>query len=343
MKIGIHKSDRSGYFSERWIDYCGQEGIPYKIVDCYGNDIMNQLSDCDALMWHISHADARDYLMAKQVIAALEASGKLVFPNYKATWHFDDKVGQKYLLEAIHAPLAPSYVFYSKREALQWARSSAYPKVFKLRGGSGSANVRLVNNYNEAARLINRAFGKGLRPFDRRAMLKDAFKKTVAGKLTVLELTKSVGKLFVKSHFEKVKGSEAGYVYFQEFYPGNEFDIRVIVVGNSRAFAIKRMTRANDFRASGSGMIVYDREQIDPRCVRISFDMTDRIGANCLCFDFVFDSKNSPVILEISFGFMQAGYDDCQGYWDRSLNWHAGRFLQQGWMVEDLVAKLKRG
>jgi hypothetical protein len=71
--------------------------------------------------------------------------------------------------------------------------------------------------------------------------------------------------------------------------------------------------------------------------------MTDRIGANCLCFDFVFDSKNSPVILEISFGFMQAGYDDCQGYWDRSLNWHAGRFLQQGWMVEDLVAKLKRG
>ena len=43
--IAIHKS--SG-FTERWIAYCEQEGIDYKIVNCYDSDIIEQLKDCDA-------------------------------------------------------------------------------------------------------------------------------------------------------------------------------------------------------------------------------------------------------------------------------------------------------
>ena len=43
--IAIHKS--SG-FAERWIAYCQQENIDYKIVNCYDSDIIEQLKDCDA-------------------------------------------------------------------------------------------------------------------------------------------------------------------------------------------------------------------------------------------------------------------------------------------------------
>ena len=70
----------------------------------------------------------------------------MVFPNFNTAWHFDDKVGQKYLLEAIDAPLVPSYVFYSKEMALKWLEQTQFPKVFKLRGGAGSANVKLVQD-----------------------------------------------------------------------------------------------------------------------------------------------------------------------------------------------------
>ena len=52
---------------------------------------------------------------------SVEASGKKVFPDFNTVWHFDDKVGQKYLLEALDLPLVPTWVFYDKTEALQWA------------------------------------------------------------------------------------------------------------------------------------------------------------------------------------------------------------------------------
>ena len=48
MKIAIHH--RSGGFSDRWITYCQEEGIDYKIVNCYDSDIIEQLIDCDSLI-----------------------------------------------------------------------------------------------------------------------------------------------------------------------------------------------------------------------------------------------------------------------------------------------------
>ena len=116
MRIAIHP--REGSYSERWIEYCEEKGIDYKIVNCFENDIMEQLTDCDALMWHHHHESARDIQVAKQLLFALEGSGKVVFPDFNSGWHFDDKVGQKYLLEAIGIDLAPVWIFYNLKEAL---------------------------------------------------------------------------------------------------------------------------------------------------------------------------------------------------------------------------------
>ena len=107
MKIAIHKSNG---FSDRWIEYCKNNSIDYKIVDCYENDIISQLDDCRALMWHHNHINYKHTLFAKSLLFSLEIAGVKVFPNFNTAWHFDDKVGQKYLLEAIGAPLVKSYV-----------------------------------------------------------------------------------------------------------------------------------------------------------------------------------------------------------------------------------------
>src|SRR5690625_5782760 len=151
MKIAIHH--RPGSFSDRWIEYCDQEKISYKIVNCYENDIIEQVADCDVLMWHHHHGHFKDVLAARKILFALEHAGIKVFPDFHTGWHFDDKVAQKYLLEAIGAPMVPSYVFYDQKEALSWARSTQYPKVFKLKGGAGSANVKLVNSRKQAEKL----------------------------------------------------------------------------------------------------------------------------------------------------------------------------------------------
>ena len=133
-------------------------------------------------------------------------------------------------------------------------------------------------------------------------------------------------------------GKEKGYVYFQDFIPNNLFDIRIVVIGD-KAFGIKRMTRKNDFRASGSGNIFYTKSEIDERCVKIAFDVNDKIKSQSIGYDFVFDVNNDPLIIEISYGYNPSAYDACEGYWDKDMNWYEGKFNPYEWMIEDLISK----
>ncbi|MEQ8573135.1 MAG: hypothetical protein RIB63_03690, partial [Fulvivirga sp.] len=98
--IAIHNNLRKSSFQRRWVDYCEAQNIPFKLVDVYSNTIIKDLEGCRALMWHHFHADWRDLLMAKPLLFALEQAGIGVFPDFNTNWHFDDKIGQKYLLEA---------------------------------------------------------------------------------------------------------------------------------------------------------------------------------------------------------------------------------------------------
>lgn len=339
MKIAIHHTSNSKGFSGRWIDYCEKRHIDYKIVNAYDSDIVEQLKDCDAFMWHHHHANYKDTLFAKQLLFSLEMDGKKVFPNIRTGWHFDDKVGQKYLLESIGAPLVPSYVFYTKNEALDWTKSTSYPKVFKLRGGAGAANVRLVHTESEARRLINKAFGKGFPQYSPWPNLKERWRKWRLGKVDIKDVLKGVARFVIKPSFAKMHASEKGYVLFQDFIPNNSYDLRVCVVEN-KAFALKRLAREGDFRASGSGNIVYDKNQIDERCVQIAFDVNQRIKAQSIAYDFVFDTNNQPLIVEISYGYAVKAYDDCEGYWTTDMQWHEGsHFDFCGWMVEEVLKK----
>jgi glutathione synthase/RimK-type ligase-like ATP-grasp enzyme len=332
MKIAIHNS--KGGFSDRWIDYCQKNNIQYKLVNAYDSDIVKQLTDCSAFMWHHSHGNYKDVLFAKQLLYSLEQRGMKVFPDFNTTWHFDDKVGQKYLLEAIGAPLVPSYAFYTKKEALNWINNTTFPKVFKLRGGAGSANVKLARTKSQAKKFVRKAFGRGFTQFDRLGYLKERYFKFIQGKDTFIGVCKGFARLFIPTEFAKMHSNEKGYVYFQDFIPNNSFDIRVVVVGD-KAFALKRLVRKNDFRASGGGSIIYDKNQIDERCVKIAFEVNEKIKSQSIAYDFVFDKDNNPLIVEISYGYTAPAYDKCEGYWDRDLNWHKGEnFDFCGWMVE---------
>lgn len=335
MKIAIYNKDKG--FAPRWIEYCRANGIEYKEVDVYSSDIVSQVRGCDAFMWHHSQDDYRDLLFSKQLIRSLEAMGVRCFPDSATTWHFDDKVGQKYLLEAVGAPLVPSYVFYTRKEAMSWIERTSFPKVFKLRGGAGASNVRLAHDSREARKLVNRAFGRGFTQFDRIGYLKERYRKWKEGKDSFAGVLKGIGRIFITTELAKMRSREKGYAYFQDFIPDNSFDIRVCVVGE-HAFALKRLTRKGDFRASGSGSIIYDKSQIDERCVSIAFDVNKKLKMQSAAFDFVFDKDNNPLIVEISYGYAVKAYDVCEGYWTHDMQWHAGdHFDFCGWMVECLL------
>jgi glutathione synthase/RimK-type ligase-like ATP-grasp enzyme len=335
MKIAIH--NRPGSYSDRWISYCKTKGIEHKLVNCYANDIIAQLADCDALMWHFPNWIYRDSLFAKQLIHTIEFSGKRVFPDSNSCWHYDDKIAQKYLLEAINAPMPPTYIFYSKTEALNWIEKATFPKVFKLRRGAASQNVKLVKSAAQARKLVLKAFGIGFSPFDRKGYLKERIYRYHELNDSFAGILKGLGRLIIPTEYEKLYDREKGYIYFQDYIPNNNYDIRINVIDN-KAFGFKRLIRKNDFRASGSGKILYEKQHFPIETIKKSFELAEKLKSKCIDFDFVYDSNENPLLTEISYAFTLKTYDPCTGYWDRELRFHEGSFIPQNWMVDSVTA-----
>jgi len=335
IKIGIHHS--KGSYSEGWIEYCKKQNIAYKTVNAYRTDIVSELEDCEIFMWHHHHANPKDALFAKQLLFSLEQSGKFVYPDTVTTWHFDDKLGQKYLLEALKLPLIPSYVFYTKNEALDWAASYNFPAIFKLRGGAGSSNVRLVRSKEEAISLIKKAFNNGFRQYDPIAGIKDSIQKFKNKKVDFIEVLRSMAHLVYPYKLEKSKGRERGYIYFQEYLSDCKFDIRIQFIHN-RCYAMKRYVRYNDFRASGSGIIDYDGSKIPIDAIKLSFDISKKLKMQTLAIDMI-PYKNNYLLAEISYAFA-IDEGECEfGYWDSDITWQSGSINPYGWMVEDMIRR----
>ena len=337
MKIAIHHVE--GSFSNRWVKFCLDERIDYKLVNPYETNIMSELKSFDLFLWPINQGNYKDVLFAKQLLFSLQQAGKNVFPDFNTVWHFDDKVGQKYLLESIGAPLVPSFVFYDKRSSLKWINKTDFPKVFKLRGGAGSQNVSLLRDKKSAINKTNVAFNSGFSQFNRIGYFKERLRKVREKQDSYLGILKGFVRLFIGTEFSKMRGKEKGYIYFQDFIPNNNSDIRVIVIGD-KAFAIERFVRKGDFRASGSGKIKYlNNANIDQRCLEISFETSRKLETQCLAYDYVYDRNDKPLIVEISYGFSLEAYDACLGYWDKNLKWYNASFNPQVWIIKDLIQK----
>ena len=342
FQIAIH--DRKGSYSDRWIEYCQEKGLFYKIVNCYDSDIMSQLATADALLWHWHQEIPEDVLVARHIIRAAESMGLKVFPDTPTCWSYDDKVAQKYLLEAIGAPLAPTYVFYDRRSALRWVDQTSFPKVFKLGKGAGSLNIRLAHTAREARMLVKRAFGKGFKPVGGHV-------RDIVGKLRWAEGRKRLdllGKvkrlprsLWTIYRVNKTLGSESGYIYFQDFIPNNKYDTRITVIGN-RAFGFTRNVREKDFRASGSGSIDYSLERINPECISIAFDVAKKLGTQSIAFDFVIDVSGEPKITEVSYCYVGVAVYRCEGHWDDQLKWHEGHIWPQDAILIDVLEQLRQ-
>ena len=333
--LAIHTKSSPGSFVPGWIQYCEENSIPYREVDCLASDIIEQVKGCEALLWNWPHYDIRSQLFARQLVQAIEEMGITVFPSTKTCWHYDDKVGQKYLLEAVGAPIVPTHVFYDKDRALSWVDETSFPKVWKLRGGAGSENVRLVRTKQEARRIIIRSFNQGWSN-SRYHELKDRFLRFRRNRTlqSLKGIARSMSRIIVPSDYVAKGPRQRQYVYFQDFIPDNDCDIRVIVIGN-RAFGFKRMVREGDFRASGGGINLYD-DELPKECIQIAFDVTTSLQSQCCAFDFV-QRGQEWLVIEISYAFSVDYYKRCPGFWCRNLNWHEVPVMPEQFMMEDLL------
>jgi len=345
MKIAIHP-DKIGSesYSEKWAEFLGKRDIEVKWVDLTAVDALEQVKGCDGLMWRTIHTPD-DKQRAKRILYAIEKYLDIpVFPDHNTYWHYDDKIAQYYVLQAAGIPTPQTWIFWNKNTALDWAKNTEYPKVFKLSAGAGSSNVIKVSSEAEAFTLIDKMFHRGAFP-----MTMNEYKpRIIPRNRHQLQATLSrikQGLLYgLSALYPPLPSSwwqpEKEYVYFQEFIADNDYDTRIIVIGE-RAFGCIRRNRPRDFRASGSGLVEFDSRKIDKSAIELAFNAISKLKAQSLAFDILI-KKYKPVIVEISYTFPQyPPWRDFPGYWKPDLTWVERNMWPEEAQVEDFVKYIR--
>lgn len=333
-------SGRTQSFSRRWVELATQSGHEVRFVDLFRPDLREQLAGCDGFMWWFPHLPHPRNFGRRLLIAIEHGLNLPVFPNWQTVWHFDDKVSEKYLLEAAGIPMPQTWVFWSHNWAFDFCRTAQYPLVLKLAGGIVSENVRLLHNFDEAKYWMDHLFGAGVTSLERPSWRdpREASRRL-----------RGAAKLLLKGHPPdpgERTDVQKGYFMVQEFLAGNAFDTRVTVIGN-RAFAFRRFNRPNDFRASGSGRIDWDSTKIDLEIVRLAFRTARQLGTQSLAVDALY-KDGRPVLTEINYYYEGWAVADCPGHWElrgddpeaADLEWVLAHVRPDDAIFEDFITLL---
>jgi hypothetical protein len=346
-RIAIHPdnqlltSGRRQSFSTAWSELLRESDHTVVPVDAFQPHFVESLDGCDGFMWWFAHL-ARPRNLGKRLLPAVEHGLRIpVFPNWRTIWHFDDKIAQKYLLEAARIPVPETHVFWSQQEAHDFAARARYPWVIKLASGITSENVALLRSAGDAHHWITRLFRHGAVTLHREGAI--APPRVMARRLVNAAQVAMTGAPFptgVRTDLQK------GYLLVQEFLEGNAFDTRITVIGN-RAFAFRRFNRPNDFRASGSGRLDWNPASIPQDGVALAFRVARTLGTQSVAVD-VLRRGSQPVINEISYYYEGWAVAACPGHWMLSgegpdggaLVWVEGEMTPEEAILTDFLQQL---
>ena len=345
IRVAIHRDFYSPgeSSSDRWTTVLQAAGIDVRPVDLYRPDVIEQLRSVDGLMWRFGHFSLMQPIARRVLRVAEETLNLTVYPDQRTAWHYDDKIAQAMLFQALGIPTPQTWIWFRREDALADIERVPFPVVLKLYGGAGSENVRRLEAPDELRTWIDRLFHGGVfslsdapadeSPWPLRTRARTAAKALVAGR----PLWKPPAPM-AELH--------RGYLLLQEFLPANDFDTRITVIGH-RALGYRRMNRPGDFRASGSGRLDHDPSRIDPRFVRLAFDTARRLGTQSCAIDGLY-KDDEPVVGEVSYTFINAYIAACPGRWELqttddvdSFAWVEGAMRPEDAQCEDFIARLR--
>lgn len=346
-KIAVIKSDfhdqHSSAWGHVWIEYCEQQEINYSLIDWRSKDAFRKLINHDIILWHYSHYSNDEMIFAKNILSALKSIGCKVFPDQADSQHFDDKVAQSYFMKALGIDSPENYPLHSLNAVNEWIKEvKEFPVVAKLRTGSGSSNVKLINDKHELKKYAKLMFRNGIKATPSTAFkLKSNLISTKSFDELLSRIKRIPEFLFSRTQAKSLP-IEKGYVYLQEFIPNVDYDLKIAVVRNKLSF-VARGTRPGEFRASGGGTLFYDKTLVTKDIIDSAFKTFDALGSECTGLDMITDPRsNMPVILEISYGFSHTAQLGAGGYFDRSGAWISEPFNPPLEVLINLIKDFKR-
>lgn len=305
--VGLVKDIRPHPYWDKFERFLKNNNIGYEFIDIHKSDFASVVKKYNLIVWH-PNSDPVSQTEAKSKIEFIQYHlGIKCLPNADSLWFYEDKIRQSWLLSEKNLPLIPTFVSYSKQEAMQYVSSAKHPLVFKESTSSGSFGVYKSDSVYKSRRLVKKIFG--------------------AGKNSSCPTQK-----------------QKNYVYIQEMIPNRGYDLRIIVVGNS-FFGYYRYPSGKDFRASGAGNVV--KKEIPVNAMELARNAKAVLPYTpMLAVDLLEDSRDSSYkIIETSIFIgcetcEQMMIGDVPGryvYKDGSYTFEKGRFWIQELMLEEII------
>ncbi|MDZ7724653.1 MAG: hypothetical protein U5R06_18060 [candidate division KSB1 bacterium] len=291
-------------------------GFPfdYKTVNMEAPDWMQQIQDADIVLWKPHFMGVKSALFFKEKVYFMQKiSGKRVLPNYESIWHFESKAAQHYLFTYYDIKTPQTRVFMDHNWTDRVMDHSEFPLVFKQSDGAAGQHVKLLQSRKNARRQLQRQFAVPL--YEDKKCQNGA----VRAKLSNLFSSWFWMRVWQRLHapFET-----SALAYVQQFIGGNPADLRVTVIGDRYAYAFWRQNRRHDFRASGSGVIDYERPVPEP-VIRYCLELNKTLHFDSMCYDILFTGDDF-VVSEMSYGYKDRPLYEAGGYYvntSSGLDW----------------------
>lgn len=308
--------------------------LEYAVVNLGKSDWIEVIAPFDVVIWKSEFMGPISAGYFKEKIFFMENHmGKTVVPNFSTVWHFESKVAQSYFFHYHSVPTPKTWVTFDYENASDVATDVETPVVWKKSYGASSRNVQIIREREDLLKTINKEFCEQL--------WFDARKKAKSAMATFLRL---IGrKLAWRKLFREILSVEKYAVsYWQEFLAGNDADLRITVIGDRYAYGFWRNNRRNDFRASGSGLLDYERP-VPEDVLLYCLDLNQRHRFDSMAYDILFDKQKKFTITEMSYAYVDSALHNAKGYFElteyRELRFHEGHTWPQELWVEWALRK----
>lgn len=288
------KPYRSGYDKQKLIDYFKDFGYTLGIIKISDIQFLN-IDWKDKLILYTSSEEPGLYYKQyiEDIIYSLKLKGAILIPPFELLRANNDKVFMELLRDIVFNDIVfKSFTFSSLEDVYNNLDKLPFPLVFKTADQALSSGVSLIKNKKELIHHIKKTC------------------KTYSFKQIIKENIRQ------KKHsgYKKESFYQRKFI-LQPFIANLKFDWKVLIYGN-RIFILKRHTRKNDFRASGSHINYKAGSEADFPLKYLDnlVEFKEKLNVPNISIDFVTDGKRGYIIefQAINFGTSTILY--CKDY-----------------------------
>jgi glutathione synthase/RimK-type ligase-like ATP-grasp enzyme len=231
----------------------------------------------DQVLWFTSSQKPDYKLYIEDLIFSLNGMNNYLIPSRDILKAHDNKGFQELLKSNLNINDLKSR-YYGSIDEVNFEEIN-YPVVLKKPDGAGSHGVFLINSRRELERTIRKLTRESLTFIDLKTRFKDFLKYYLFR-----------NKYNTKSSEYKRKNIR---FVLQKFISNLKFDYKILIFYD-RYFVLKRYTKPNDFRASGSGIFKF--EDIDSGLLDYAKNIFATFNVPHISLDVCFDGRKYYLI-----------------------------------------------